>query len=259
MLLNASPDLRQQINERRQLQPGPTDPKRSSPIAAVVLTNADVDHVAGLLTLRESQPFALYGHPRVLDVLAENSIFHVLNRDFVCRRALELDAPFALHDAVDQPLGLEVTAFAVPGKTALWREDSTQPGFGTRDGDAIGLAIRSGDAADVLFYIPGCAAMSDALAARLHGAALVIFDGTLWRDDEMIVQGVGRKTGLRMGHMSCSGPDGSMAAFDKLDVARKVFIHINNTNPLLDAGSAERAEAERRGWEIAYDGMEIMS
>jgi pyrroloquinoline quinone biosynthesis protein B len=258
VLLNASPDLRQQINERRQLQPGPDDPKRSSPIAAAVLTNADVDHVAGLLTLRENQAFALYAHPRVLDVLAENSIFNVLNRDVVSRRPLPLDQTFALRDAAEQPMSLEVTAFPVPGKAALWREDNSQPAFGTREGDTVGLAIRAGDEADTLFYIPGCAAMSDELARRLHRAALVFFDGTLWRDDEMIIQGVGQKTGLRMGHMSCAGAEGSMAAFEKLDVARKVFIHINNTNPLLDAGSAERAEAERRGWEVAYDGMEIV-
>jgi pyrroloquinoline quinone biosynthesis protein B len=182
----------------------------------------------------------------------------VLNRDFVHRRMLALDEPFALHDGTDQPLGLEVNAFAVPGKTALWREDNTQPGFGTQDGDTIGLSIRSRDTSSALFYIPGCAAMSKDLAERLRGAALVFFDGTLWRDDEMIVQGVGHKTGRRMGHMSCTGADGSMAAFENIDVARKVFIHINNTNPLLDAGSPERREAEQRGWEIACDGMEIV-
>ena len=257
VLLNASPDLRQQINERRQLQPGPSDPGRSSPIAAVILTNADVDHVAGLLTLRESQPFALYGHPRVLDVLAENSIFNVLNPDFVRRRSLELDLAFPLHDAAGQPLGLDVTAFAVPGKAALWREDNAQLDFGTRNGDTIGLAIHNPDTGNTLSYIPGCAAISKDVEQRLRGAAVVFFDGTLWRDDEMIVQGVGRKTGLRMGHMSCSGPDGSMAAFENLNVGRKVFIHINNTNPLLDSGSAERREAEQHGWEVAYDGMEI--
>ncbi len=257
LLLNASPDLRQQINDRHQLQPGPHDPKRASPIAVVILTNADVDHVAGLLTLRESQAFALYAYPRVHEVLAENSIFNVLNRDFVQRRTLELDEPFVPKDAAGQSLGLEVTAFAVPGKAALWREDNTRPDFGTRDGDTIGLAIRKSDQADVMYYIPGCAAMSDALADRLRGAALMFFDGTLWRDDEMIAQGVGKKTGLRMGHMSCAGADGSMAAFEKLEVGRKVFIHINNTNPLLDAGSAERAEAERRGWDVAHDGMEF--
>jgi pyrroloquinoline quinone biosynthesis protein B len=258
VLLNASPDLRQQINERRQLQPGPDDPTRWSPIAAVMLTNADVDHVAGLLTLRENQPWTLYGHPRVLDMLAENSIFNVLNRDFVRREALTLYEPIGLCDAAGHALDIEVTAFGVPGKTALWREDATQPSFGTQTGDTLGLAIRSGDTTNAFFYIPGCAEMSDDLAERLRGAALVFFDGTLWRDDEMIVQGVGRKTGRRMGHMSCSGPQGSMAAFENLQVARKVFIHINNTNPLLDVSSAERNEAEQRGWDVAFDGMEIV-
>ncbi|HEX3664509.1 MAG TPA: pyrroloquinoline quinone biosynthesis protein PqqB [Rhizomicrobium sp.] len=257
-LLNASPDMRQQISERHQLQPHPADPTRSSPIAAVVLTNADVDHVAGLLTLRENQPFALYAHARVLEVLAENSIFNVLNGEVVPRRTLPLDQPLALRDADEQLLGLQIAAFAVPGKAALWREDRTQPGFGTRDGDTIGLAIRAGDAGNTLFYVPGCAQMSEDLEQRLRGAALVFFDGTLWRDDEMVLQGVGKKTGRRMGHMSCSGPDGSMAAFENLEVSRKVFIHINNTNPLLETGSAERAEAEKRGWEIAFDGMEIV-
>ncbi|HEX4077280.1 MAG TPA: pyrroloquinoline quinone biosynthesis protein PqqB [Rhizomicrobium sp.] len=259
VLLNASPDLRQQINERRQLQPGGDDPRRSSPIAAVLLTNADVDHVAGLLTLRESHAFALYAHRHVLDVLAENSIFNVLNRGLVARRDLPVDAPTAILDAAGSPLGLWATAFAVPGKAALWREDENQPSFGTREGDTIGLAIRSADdTEDALFYIPGCAAMTGELAARLRGAQLVFFDGTLWRDDEMIVQGVGAKTGQRMGHMSCSGDNGGMAAFEPLDVRRKLFIHINNTNPMLIADSPERAEAEARGWEIAHDGMEIV-
>jgi pyrroloquinoline quinone biosynthesis protein B len=210
------------------------------------------------LTLRESQAFALYAHSRVLDILAENSIFNVLNRDLVSRRKLPLDQTIALHDAAGEPLGLEVIVFPVPGKAALWREDDSQPAFGTREGDTIGLAIRSVNSTRTLFYIPGCAAMNDDLAQRLRGGALAFFDGTLWRDDEMIRQGVGQKTGYRMGHMSCSGGDGSMAAFERLDVARKVFIHINNTNPLLDAGSPERAEAEQRGWEVAYDGMEIV-
>jgi pyrroloquinoline quinone biosynthesis protein B len=258
VLLNASPDLRQQINERRQLQPKPGDARRSSPIAAVALTNADVDHVAGLLTLRENQAFALYAHRRVHDVLAENSIFNVLNPAHVFRRGLALEEPVALQDGTGEALGLRVVAFPVPGKAPLWREDEMQESFGTREGDTIGLEVRSSDAASALFYIPGCAAMTDELAGRLNGAELVFFDGTLWRDDEMIVQGVGAKTGLRMGHMSCSGANGSMAVFEPLKVKRKVFIHINNTNPLLIADSPERSHAESRGWEIAHDGMEIV-
>jgi pyrroloquinoline quinone biosynthesis protein B len=257
LLLNASPDLRQQINERRQLQPRPEDPKRSSPIAAVALTNADVDHVAGLLSLRESTPLSLHAHPRVLHLLAENSIFNVLDPAFVQRCALPLDEPIRVEDASGAALKLRITAFPVTGKAALWHEDETAADFGTRQGDTIGFEITKDGRGDSLFYIPGCAAMTEELAARLEGGALVFFDGTLWRDDEMIRQGVGQKTGQRMGHMSCSGPHGSMDAFEKLGVNRKVYIHINNTNPLLIAESLERDEAEARGWEVAYDGMEI--
>jgi pyrroloquinoline quinone biosynthesis protein B len=256
-LLNASPDLRQQINERQQLQPRPDAPLRSSPIAAIVLTNADVDHVAGLLNLRESQKLALYAHKRAHDVLARNNIFNVLNPAYVDRRDLPLDTPLALARSDGAPLDVTVTAFAVPGKIALWLEDQSAPGLGTAEGDTLGLEIRSAASPAVFYYVPACAAMTDELAARLCGAALVFFDGTLWRDDEMIAQGVGTKTGKRMGHMSVSGDDGAMAVLAGLGIARKVFIHINNTNPLLIDDSPERAEAEAKGWEIACDGMEM--
>jgi pyrroloquinoline quinone biosynthesis protein B len=256
VLFNASPDLRQQIHENRQLQPGADAPLRASPIAAVVLTNADVDHVAGLLNLRESQKFTVYAHARVLDVLARNSIFNVLNPDFVARRPMPLETELTLRDGDDKPLGIRVRAFTVPGKVALWLEDKSVQNFGTADGDTLGLEITDEDGT-TFFYIPACARMTPELAARLRGAALVFFDGTLWRDDEMVAAGVGTKTGHRMGHMSCDGDDGSIAAFVSLDVRRKIFIHINNTNPLLVANSPERALAETAGWQIADDGMEI--
>jgi len=257
VLFNASPDLRQQIHQRHQLQPAADAPLRASPIAAVVLTNADVDHVAGLLNLRESQIFAVYGHARVLDVLERNSIFNVLNPDYVARRPMPVDTIQALSDGHGRPLGVRVRAFAVPGKVALWLEDKNAPDFGTAEGDTLGLEILDEDGAS-FFYIPACAQMTPDLAARLWGAALVFFDGTLWRDDEMVQAGVGTKTGRRMGHMSCHGADGSIAAFAPLNVQRKIFIHINNTNPLFVARSPERAEAEAAGWQIADDGMEIV-
>jgi pyrroloquinoline quinone biosynthesis protein B len=120
----------------------------------------------------------------------------------------------------------------------------------------IGLELRAGQGAQA-FFVPGCARLTSALAERLRGTALVMFDGTLWVDDEMIQSGTGVKTGARMGHMSVSGPNGSLAAFHDLDVGRKVFVHINNTNPILLDDSPERAEVEAAGWEVAYDGMEI--
>jgi len=254
VLFNASPDLGQQIRDNAALHP--RGKGRRSPIAAVVLTNGDVDHVAGLLTLREGQPLAVYATPRVQQVLAGNSIFDVLNPEAVARRALRLGERYGLEDRDGRSLGLRVTPFAVPGKVALYLENAAAgPDFGTQAEDTIGLEISSGDRR--CFYIPGCASMPKDLAARLRGAELVLFDGTLWRDDEMIAAGLGTKAGRRMGHMSIDGPEGTIAAFDALGVRRKVFVHMNNTNPVLLADSPERARAREAGWEIAEDGMEI--
>lgn len=255
LLLNASPDLRQQILETSRLHP--TSGIRGSPIAGVVLTNGDVDHVAGLLSLREGQPLAIYAAQRVLDVLKSNPIFNVLHPDHVARRVMPLDAPTALAAQDGTSLGLTVNAFAVPGKVPLYLEDARAgPGFGTQAGDTIGLEI-SGDDGSRFFYLPGCAAMPPELAARIREASLVFFDGTLWRDDEMIAAGAGTKTGKRMGHMSMSGDHGAIAALAALGIGRKIFVHMNNTNPALLSDSSEHAKAKEAGWEIAYDGMEI--
>lgn len=253
-LFNASPDLRQQINDNPVLHP--RNALRDSPIKAVVLTNADVDHVAGLLSLRESQAFTLHATERVLSVLAANSIFNVLNPDFVQRRQLRLDEPVTPTQADGRSLGFTVQPFAVPGKVALWLENA-QAGdnFGTVDEDTVALEVRSSTAR--FFYIPACARMTEALIERIRGAHLVFFDGTLWTDDEMVRDGVGVKTGKRMGHMSVSGEDGTLAAFRALDVKRKIFIHINTTNPILIEDTPERAAVEAAGWEVAYDSMAI--
>jgi pyrroloquinoline quinone biosynthesis protein B len=256
VLLNASPDLRQQIAASPELAPNETDGVRASPIKAVVVTNGDVDHVAGLLNLREAQPFSVYGSRRVLDVLAANRIFNVLAPAYVAREELPLGAPLALHGGgVD--LGLCVEAFAVPGKIALWLEDALAANYGGAEGDTLGLKITETANGKSFFYIPGCASIDAALALRLTGAALVLFDGTLWHENEMIDQGLLGKTGTRMGHINLSGADGSLKAFARLNVARKVFVHINNSNPVLNAFSPERAEAQAAGWEIGEDGMEI--
>src|SRR5205823_3188807 len=153
--------------------------------------------------------------------------------------------------------GLAVEGFAVPGKVPLYLEAAGQdPGL-SDEGDAVGLEVIETATGKSFFFIPGCAAMTDGLRARLASRALVFFDGTLWRDDEMIRLGVGSKTGRRMGHMSMSGDDGAIEAFRDLDVGRQIFIHINNSNPVLLEDSSERRIAEAAGWEIAYDGMEV--
>jgi pyrroloquinoline quinone biosynthesis protein B len=257
VLLNASPDLRAQVLATPALQP--RHPGRDSPIAAVVLTNGDVDALAGLLTLRESWPLSLYATPSVLDVLAANSIFNVLGSEHVARRKLALGAPLALSARDGTPLGLNVEAFSVPGKPALYLEDGAiERRLAERSENTIGLAISAPESGKRFYYVPGCAALDDELAGRLRHAPLLFFDGTLWRDDEMIRAGLGGKTGRRMGHLSLSGAEGSLVALAPLGIGRKLFIHINNTNPILHPGSAERQAVEAAGWEVARDGLEIV-
>ncbi|WP_198372987.1 pyrroloquinoline quinone biosynthesis protein PqqB, partial [Roseomonas rosulenta] len=255
-LLNASPDLRAQIAATPALHPVPAPGRiRHSPIAAVVLTGAEVDTIAGLLTLRERQPFALHAGAAALATLDANPIFNVLDRALVPRRDLPLGRPVALADAAGAPLGLTLEAFAVPGKVPLFEEAGADPGRAD-DGATIGLAVSAGGGE--LLFIPGCAAMTPGLAARIAGADTLLFDGTLFRDDEMIRAGAGPKTGQRMGHMSIHGPGGAIAALRDLPLRRRVFIHINNTNPVLLADSPERAQVAAAGWEVAEDGMEIL-
>jgi pyrroloquinoline quinone biosynthesis protein B len=253
-LINASPDLRQQIEARPILHP--QRDLRSSPIEGVVLTGADVDAIAGLLHLRERQPFSIHASARVLDVLKANPIFGVLAEDCVRRQALSLGQPFELRHVDGSGSGLEVELFDVPGKVALYLETGrSSDELAGKAGDTVGVEVRADGRR--LLYVPGCAQMNDALKRRLAGASVVLFDGTLWQDDEMIRLGLGPKTGRRMGHMSVSGPHGTIAAFRDILVERKILVHINNSNPILVADSAERGLLVEEGWEVAYDGMEV--
>ena len=256
ILFNASPDLGSQILKNNQMHP--KKDLRHSPISGVVLTNGDVDHVAGLLTLRERQNLSVYAHKRVHSVLNENSIFNVLNSDYVDRRELKMNNRFEIKDKQGEGLGIEIEAFEVPGKIALWLEDESKGNnFGSEEGDTIGLKILSKDNNKSFYYIPACAKMTSELADRVKGSEVVLFDGTLWKNDEMASSKVGEKTGQRMGHMNNSGTDGSIEAFKNLDVKRKIYIHINTTNPILLGDSNERKIVEENGWEVSYDGMEI--
>ena len=257
-IFNASPDLRQQLWNNPALMPKPEDPLRYSPIMGVFLTNADVDHTAGLMNLRESESFNLYGTQRVLNVLENNSIFRVLNPKFVKRKPIKLNEPVELQYSNGENSGITVIPFAVPGKVALWLEDESKgSNFGSVEEDTIALEVKGLEGKTEFFYIPGCANMPGWLKDRINNSNLVLFDGTLWTDDEMIKEKVGIKTGKRMGHISMSGSDGSLENFKNLTIKRKIFIHINTTNPALLENSEERKIANEAGWEIAYDTMEI--
>jgi pyrroloquinoline quinone biosynthesis protein B len=191
--------------------------------------------------------------------LEESLIFDVLNPEFVERREVSLNETIALKDKDNNPVGIEVEVFPVPGKIALYLEDETKGnGFGSEPEDTIGLKIIDTKTKNYFFYIPGCSAMPDELKDRLKDAPMILFDGTLWKDDEIIASNLGiNKTGLRMGHLSMSGKEGTMELLKDLNIKKKFFIHINTTNPALLEDSPERKELNKKGWEVSYDGMEI--
>src|SRR6516225_963756 len=244
LLINASPDLRAQISATPALHPKAN--RRASPIAAVILTGAEIDQTAGLLTLRERQPFRLLATAATHGIVAGNPMFSALQPDLVPRLTIAPGERFA-------PLpGIEAELFAVPGKVPLYLEGD----LSKDEADAnVGVELRAGTAR--LIYVPGAAAAPVPVQDRLARADVVLFDGTLYRDDEMILIGTGEKTGRRMGHMPIDGPDGTLATLTGLS-GRRLLIHINNTNPVLIEGSPERAHVTAAGWEVAEDGMEIV-
>jgi pyrroloquinoline quinone biosynthesis protein B len=244
LLLNASPDLRAQISATPALHPKAN--RRASPIAAVILTGAEIDQTAGLLTLRERQPFRLLATAATHGFVAGNPMFSALQPDLVPRLTIVPGERFA-------PLpGIEAELFAVPGKVPLYLEGDLSK---DEAGANVGVELRAGTAR--LVYVPGAAAAPVPVQDRLARADVVLFDGTLYRDDEMILSGTGEKTGRRMGHMPIDGPDGTLATLTGLS-GRRLLIHINNTNPVLIEGSPERAHVAAAGWEVAEDGMEIV-
>ena len=244
-ILNAAPDLRAQVDRTPVLRP--KHGLRNSPIEAVVLTGAEVDQIAGLLSLRERQPFALYATAEILRFIEANPVFGVLDPDLVSRTAVAPERSFVL------PGGIEAEMFVVAGKPPLYAE-GTAPEMGGEAGVSVGIEIRVQDRR--LAFVPGAAALTPALLARLSDADAILFDGTLFTDDEMMRSKTGTKTGRRMGHVPIDGPGGSLQELADL-TGRRIYIHINNTNPVLVDGSPERRRVEAAGWEIAEDGMEI--
>jgi pyrroloquinoline quinone biosynthesis protein B len=255
-LINASPDLRQQLIATPQLHPK-AGKLRHSPISGVILTNSEIDAVAGLLSMREGWPFTIYAHPRVLSILNSNSIFNVLNEKNVPRRPIEVNETFEPTLPDGSPSGIEILPFAVPGKSAWYLEGKDHPAGGDGTGDTLGLRVSDRATGKYLYFLAACAHVTDDLKSRLAGASLIFFDGTVWRDDELIAAGLGNKTGQGMGHIAMSGTNGAIEALAGLDIDRKIFLHINNSNPALLRYSAEREIVERAGWQIPADGTEI--
>jgi pyrroloquinoline quinone biosynthesis protein B len=254
VVVNASPDIHAQIARSSDLWPrGP----RHTPIRAVVLTNGDLDHVLGLFSLRESQPLVVYATRAVIDGLAE--------RNVVARTLARFDGQVtwrALALGEETPLfgGLSVRAVTAPGKLPVHLVGVAQPS----PEDNVALVFSSAPASSSSSASAGAkvayAASAGALGAwisALDDCDVVFFDGTFWSSDELVRQGLGKSRAEDMAHVPVGGDAGSLARLSLPRARRRIYTHVNNTNPMLREGSAERAALARAGWELAFDGMEV--
>jgi pyrroloquinoline quinone biosynthesis protein B len=254
-LLNASPEVRAQIESFPPLHPRRL---RESPIQGVLLTNGDLDHTLGLLCLRESQPLVVYATETVRRGFVESNVLYRTLQRFpgqVSWRTLRAGAEVELRRDGGDPSGLSVEAFAVPGKLPVHLE-----GLGV-DSDArdnVGLRIRERGSRRALVYLSGVARMTPDVLSAAERADCLFFDGTFWSEDELRELGASEKRASDMAHLPIGGPGGSLAALGGVGAARRMYIHLNNTNPVLREDSPERAAVERAGWEIARDGMEMV-
>jgi pyrroloquinoline quinone biosynthesis protein B len=251
ILCNASPDIRAQLESFPTLQPARQ--VRDTAIAGVILLDSQIDHCTGLLSLREGCPHQVWCTEMVHQDLSTGfPLFTMLSH---WNGGLQW-----------QPIGLSGEPFSIPACSHLRLRAiplrSSAPPYSPhrgnpQPGDNIGLFVEDLRSGASLFYAPGLGQVDDHLLDWMHRADCLLVDGTLWRDDEMRVCEVGDKLGSEMGHLPQSGPGGMIEVLEGFPEQRKILIHINNTNPILDEDSTERALLERRGIEVAFDGMDI--
>jgi pyrroloquinoline quinone biosynthesis protein B len=274
-LINASPDLPRQL---QSLPAAAVDaPARTGAIGAVMLTDAELDHTAGLLSIRETGPLALYSSAAVFAWLfTANPVFGALVQPAkliwrpVTDCSIESASPIesatgraaalspstdgvAIRAADGTDLGLRYHAFFVPGKVPRY----VQPAPPSAAGAALAYRLSNARGGRSLLYLPCVRQIDDTVMTAIAGADVVLFDGSFWSDDEMMRRGVGTATAQAMGHLPIDGPDGSLMALRDLSASRKIYTHINNTNPILDEDSAERRALTDTRWEVASDGLEL--
>ncbi len=252
-LLNASPEIRQQIEGFEGLHPRAP---RHSPLAAIVLTNGDLDHALGLLSLRESHPLVIYATERVRRGFTEgNVLYRTLQRfpEQVTWRALKLGREEGLAGSDGVGSGLLIEAVAVPGKPPVHLEGLAPPD----PEDNIGLRVREASSGRLLAYFPAVGRVTSEMKDALADARCIFFDGTFWASDELLTLGLGQKRAEDMAHLPVGGQGGSLALLRSLAAPRRIYIHVNNTNPILCDDSPERQAVEAAGWEVAYDGMQV--
>jgi pyrroloquinoline quinone biosynthesis protein B len=253
VLVNASPDILVQLRAAPELQPARTT--RDCAFAAIVLVDGQIDHTTGLYSLRESvRPWQLWcTDSAYADLSRGNPVLHVLSHYCgVDRRRIDLDADGFTIDALPAIRWRAVPVASKPAPYSPHRESPVP-------GDNIALVITDETTGGVALYAPGLGAVDEHVRRAMRAASCVLMDGTFWTDDEMIRLGVSHKRARDIGHLPQSGPGGMLEHLDALPAhTRKILIHVNNTNPILDEDSPECAELARRGVEVAWDGMEVV-
>jgi len=253
-LLNVSPDIGHQIASFGPLGPS-TDSRRGSGIESVLLTNADLDHTLGLFQLREGKPLVIYAGVGTQEALTAG-----LNLDAVLASYCGVDwrtppstlTPLPLVDG--SPSGLSFCAFSLPGNPPKYRRGAVEA---SDSSDSLGYRIADDATGAAMVFVPDLAEWTDTVESQIAGCRLLLIDGTFWSDDEMVKAGVGTARASSMGHLPISGPGGTLARLAEVDIDRKVYVHINNTNPILREDSAERAEVDAAGVVVGEDGMEF--
>ena len=245
-LVNASPDVRQQLERLRESVPTSI---RSSPIAGVLLTDGEIDHTAGLTILREaSEPLQIYGTDTVRQALTEGfSLLRVLKN--YCGVEWSIISPGSSVNLGD----LEVEVFSLPGTPPKYMRDRS-----LSEGDwVVGFTFRDRLTGKVATYAPALAELTPAIIDRFESSDCILVDGTFWQDNDLVKLGMSNRTALSMGHLPLSGENGSLKRLSQLSPARKIFTHINNTNPILIERSPERQLVEAAGMEVGYDGLTV--
>ena len=260
-LLGASPDLRAQIEANPELHPRVSrggDEIRQSPIAGAVLLNADIDHVLGLLLLRELQPLAVHTSTSIYRILTkDNSMFAMLQRipEQVTWNEFKPGDLFSLLKPTVKDSGLRCRALSLGMHFPAYVPAPRRPKLSPRE-SSLGLIVES-PSGKRLAYLPAVPSVNEPLLRQLESCDVLFFDGTFWGDDELIRMQASGQTAQQMGHMAVSGSEGSLAKLGQLQRPRRIYIHINNTNPMLNEAGPEYRQVRDAGWEIAEDGWQF--
>jgi pyrroloquinoline quinone biosynthesis protein B len=249
-LINASPDIREQLISNQDFFPNSENGLRNTPVAGVVLTSADLDHVLGLLLMREFTPIRIYATKAVASILQKNSFFQMLDRLPGQSRWTTIEPGVSFHvgeSLICTPIPLSGSLPAYIGKEERAALDPAEA--------TIGIILEANGAR--VAYLPALSSVSTSLKEVISTCSVIFIDGTFWSDDELQSIQPGTPLARSMGHLPISGQDGSLATLQELESVRKIYTHINNTNPILNEQSSERRQVNDAGWEVAWDGLEI--